>query len=99
MIMSAGEATPTARTPRARPTAARTRSEEQLHVGTENAAVGRAAAQLRGHREREHHGTGGARRGAVESEPVTEDSRDAAVSGQDISKAEHEVTCTPSARR
>jgi uncharacterized protein (TIGR02271 family) len=72
---------------------AMTRSEERLRVGTENAAVGRA--RLRKYVVTENVSTTVPvthEEVRVEREPVTEDNRDAAVAGQDISEAEHEIT-------
>lgn len=71
---------------------AMTRSEEELHVGTERGEAGRA--RLRKHvvtenvtksvpveREEIH----------VEREPITDENRDQALSGEPISESEHEV--------
>ncbi|MFM9500156.1 YsnF/AvaK domain-containing protein [Streptomyces galilaeus] len=72
---------------------AMTRSEEQMHVGTERQAVGRA--RLRKYVVTEEvQQTVPVRHEEVrvEREPVTEASRDDAMAGSDISEAEHEVT-------
>ncbi|MBV9092415.1 MAG: PRC and DUF2382 domain-containing protein [Streptosporangiaceae bacterium] len=72
---------------------AMTRSEERLHVGTENVAAGRA-------RLRKYVVTENVTQTVpvsheevrIEREPITEANRDAALSGPDISEEEHEVT-------
>ncbi len=72
---------------------AMTRSEEQVHVHTQREEVGRA--RLRKYVVTEHvtktvpvsH-----EEVRVEREPITEESRDEALSGPEISEAEHEVT-------
>ena len=72
---------------------AMTRSEERLHVGTENAEVGRA-------RLRKHVVTENVTQTVpvsheevrLEREPVTDANRGQATSGGDISEEEHEVT-------
>ena len=72
---------------------AMTRSEEQLHVGTEKVEAGRA-------RLRKYVVTENVTQTVpvsheevrLEREPVTDANRDAAVSGSDISEEEHEVT-------
>jgi stress response protein YsnF len=72
---------------------AMTRSEEQMHVGTERQAVGRA--RLRKYVVTEEvQQTVPVRHEEVrvEREPVTEANRDDAMAGPDISEAEHEVT-------
>ncbi|MFJ5997004.1 DUF2382 domain-containing protein [Streptomyces sp. NPDC092370] len=72
---------------------AMTRSEERMHVGTERREVGRA--RLRKYVVTEEvQQTVPVRREEVrvEREPITDESRDAALSGPDISEAEHEVT-------
>ncbi|MFF6783849.1 DUF2382 domain-containing protein [Streptomyces sp. NPDC012510] len=72
---------------------AMTRSEEQMRVGTERQAVGRA--RLRKYVVTEEvQQTVPVRHEEVrvEREPVTDASRDAAMAGPDISEAEHEVT-------
>jgi len=72
---------------------AMTRSEEQLHVGTEQVHAG--TARLRKYVVTEdvsktvpvsHEEV------RVEREPITEDNRDAAMSGADLTEEEHEVT-------
>lgn len=72
---------------------AMTRSEERMHVGTERREVGRA--RLRKYVVTEEvQQTVPVRREEVrvEREPITDDNRDAALSGPDITEAEHEVT-------
>lgn len=72
---------------------AMTRSEERMHVGTERREVGRA--RLRKYVVTEDvQQTVPVRREEVrvEREPITDDNRDAALSGPDITEAEHEVT-------
>ncbi|MDG5804037.1 PRC and DUF2382 domain-containing protein [Streptomyces ossamyceticus] len=72
---------------------AMTRSEERMHVGTERSEVGRA--RLRKYVVTEEvQQTVPVRREEVrvEREPITDENRDAALSGPDISEAEHEVT-------
>ena len=72
---------------------AMTRSEERLHVGTENVAAGRA-------RLRKYVVTENVTQTVpvsheevrLEREPITEANRDAALGGTDITEAEHEVT-------
>ncbi|MFF8036349.1 DUF2382 domain-containing protein [Streptomyces sp. NPDC016626] len=71
---------------------AMTRSEERMNVGTERREVGRA--RLRKHVVTEEvQQTVPVRREEVrvEREPITDDNRDAALSGPDITEAEHEV--------
>jgi stress response protein YsnF len=72
---------------------AMTRSEERVDVGTESAAVGRA--RLRKYVVTENVSTTvpvSHEEVRVEREPITGANREAAVSGHDISEAEHEVT-------
>jgi uncharacterized protein (TIGR02271 family) len=72
---------------------AMTRSEERLHVGTENQQVGRA--RLRKYVVTEHVTTTvpvSHEEVRLEREPITEANRDAALAGPDISEEEHEVT-------
>jgi stress response protein YsnF len=72
---------------------AMTRSEEQMHVGTERQEVGRA--RLRKYVVTEEvQKTVPVRHEEVrvEREPVTDANRDDATAGPDISEAEHEVT-------
>ncbi|MFE7647854.1 DUF2382 domain-containing protein [Streptomyces phaeoluteigriseus] len=72
---------------------AMTRSEERMHVGAERHEVGRA--RLRKYVVTEDvQQTVPVRREEVrvEREPITDENRDAALSGPDISEAEHEVT-------
>ncbi|MGP3998868.1 DUF2382 domain-containing protein [Streptomyces sp. 8N706] len=72
---------------------AMTRSEEQMHVGTERQEVGRARLRKYVITE-EQQMTVPVRKEEVrvEREPITDANRDAATSGPDISEAEHEVT-------
>ena len=70
-----------------------TRSEEELHVGTERREAGRA--RLRKYVETENvQETVPVRHEQVrvEREPITDANRDAALSGAEISEEEHEVT-------
>jgi len=70
-----------------------TRSEERLHVGTENVQTGRA--RLRKYVVTETVTTSvpvSHEEVRLEREPITEANRDAAMSGPDISEEEHEVT-------
>lgn len=72
---------------------AMTRSEERMHVGVERRATGRA--RLRKYVVTEEvQQTVPVRHEevVVEREPITEENRDAALSGPDITEAEHEVT-------
>jgi uncharacterized protein (TIGR02271 family) len=72
---------------------AMTRSEEQLRVGTEAQAVGKA--RLRKHVVTEHQQVTvpvSREEVTVEREPITEANRDAAYDGPEISEEEHEVT-------
>jgi uncharacterized protein (TIGR02271 family) len=72
---------------------AMTRSEERMHVGTERREAGRA--RLRKYVVTEEvRQTVPVRREEVrvEREPITDENRDGARSGPDISEAEHEVT-------
>ncbi|MFH8701346.1 DUF2382 domain-containing protein [Streptomyces chartreusis] len=72
---------------------AMTRSEERMHVGIERQETGRA--RLRKYVVTEEvQQTVPVRREEVrvEREPITDETRDAALSGPDISEAEHEVT-------
>lgn len=72
---------------------AMTRSEERMHVGTERREVGRA--RLRKYVVTEEvQQTVPVRREEVrvEREPITDDNMDAALSGPEITEAEHEVT-------
>lgn len=71
---------------------AMTRSEERLHVGTENVPVGRA--RLRKYVVTENVTTTvpvSHEEVRLEREPVTDGNLDSALSGQDITEAEHEV--------
>jgi uncharacterized protein (TIGR02271 family) len=71
---------------------AMTRSEEQLHVGTESVAAGRA--RLRKYVVTENVTTTvpvSHEEVRLEREPITDANRDAALSGADISEEEHEV--------
>jgi uncharacterized protein (TIGR02271 family) len=72
---------------------AMTRSEERLHVGTENVQAGRA--RLRKYVVTETVTTSvpvSHEEVRLEREPITEANRDAALSGAPISEEEHEVT-------
>jgi uncharacterized protein (TIGR02271 family) len=72
---------------------AMTRSEEQLHVGTEHVQAGRA--RLRKYVVTENVTTSvpvSHEEVRVEREPITDANRDAALSGEPISEEEHEVT-------
>ena len=72
---------------------AMTRSEERLHVGTENQPVGRA--RLRKYVVTENVTTTvpvSHEEVRLEREPITDANRDAALAGPDISEEEHEVT-------
>jgi uncharacterized protein (TIGR02271 family) len=72
---------------------AMTRSEERMHVGTERREAGRA--RLRKYVVTEEvQQTVPVRREEVrvEREPITDETRDAALAGPDIREAEHEVT-------
>jgi uncharacterized protein (TIGR02271 family) len=72
---------------------AMTRSEERLHVGTENVVAGRA--RLRKYVVTEQVSTTipvSHEQVRIEREPITDANRGAAVSGPDISEEEHEVT-------
>ena len=72
---------------------AMTRSEDELRVGTQRRATGRA--RLRKHVETENvQETVPVEREEVrvEREPITDANRDAALAGPEISEAEHEVT-------
>jgi uncharacterized protein (TIGR02271 family) len=72
---------------------AMTRSEERLHVGTENVEAGRVRLRKYVVTENVSQTVPVTREEVrVEREPITEANRDAAVSGPDISEAEHEVT-------
>jgi uncharacterized protein (TIGR02271 family) len=71
---------------------AMTRSEERLHVGTESVPVGRA--RLRKYVVTENVTTTvpvSHEEVRLEREPITDANRDAALSGPDITEAEHEV--------
>ena len=72
---------------------AMTRSEEQLHVGTEKVEAGRA--RLRKYVVTEQVTTTvpvSHEEVRLEREPITEGNRDQALSGTDISEEEHEIT-------
>lgn len=72
---------------------AMTRSEERMRVGTERREVGRA--RLRKYVVTEEQETTvpvRKERVRVEREPITDENRDAAMAGPDITEAEHEVT-------
>ncbi|MGK5693810.1 DUF2382 domain-containing protein [Streptomyces sp. URMC 128] len=80
---------PTAATPED----AMTRSEEEMHVGTERREAGRVRLRKYVVTEEEQR-TIPVRHEEVrvEREPITEENRGDALAGQDISEAEHEVT-------
>jgi uncharacterized protein (TIGR02271 family) len=69
-----------------------TRSEEEMHVGTERREAGRARLRKYVVTEQEQR-TIPVRHEEVrvEREPITEENRGDALAGQDISEAEHEV--------
>ncbi|MFD5268283.1 DUF2382 domain-containing protein [Streptomyces sp. NPDC058335] len=72
---------------------AMTRSEEQMHVGVERRETGRA--RLRKYvvtEDVEQTVPVRKEQARIEREPITEANRDAALSGPEISEAEHEVT-------
>jgi uncharacterized protein (TIGR02271 family) len=72
---------------------AMTRSEERMRVGTERREVGRA--RLRKYvvtEEQEMTVPVRKERVRVEREPITDENRDQAMAGPDITEAEHEVT-------
>ncbi|WP_030621844.1 DUF2382 domain-containing protein [Streptomyces sclerotialus] len=72
---------------------AMTRSEEQLHVGTERREVGRARLRKYVVTEEVQRTVPVTREEVrIEREPITDANRDAAMTGPDISEAEHEVT-------
>ncbi|MGC0337851.1 DUF2382 domain-containing protein [Streptomyces sp. SLBN-8D4] len=72
---------------------AMTRSEEQMHVGTERQEVGRARLRKYVVTEEVQQTVPVRHEEArIEREPVTEANRDDATAGPDISEAEHEVT-------
>jgi uncharacterized protein (TIGR02271 family) len=72
---------------------AMTRSEERMNVGTTTEQAGRARLRKYVVTEDVQQSVPVSREKVrVEREPVTEANRDAAMSGPDISEAEHEVT-------
>jgi len=72
---------------------AMTRSEERLNVGTETHEAGRARLRKYVVTENVQHTVPVSReRVRVEREPITDANREQALSGPDISEAEHEVT-------
>jgi uncharacterized protein (TIGR02271 family) len=72
---------------------AMTRSEEQVHVGTERVETGRARLRKYVVTENVTKTVPVSREEVrVEREPITDDNRDAALSGGDITEEEHEVT-------
>jgi uncharacterized protein (TIGR02271 family) len=72
---------------------AMTRSEEELRVGTEKTERGRARLRKYVTTEQQTVSVPVTREEVrVEREPITEENRDAATSGPDISEDEHEVT-------
>ncbi|MFD5257975.1 PRC and DUF2382 domain-containing protein [Streptomyces bobili] len=75
------------------PDGAMTRSEEQMHVGVERRETGRA--RLRKYvvtEDVEQTVPVRKEQARIEREPITEANRDAALTGPEISEAEHEVT-------
>jgi uncharacterized protein (TIGR02271 family) len=74
---------------------AMTRSEERLRVGKERAETGRARLRKYVETEDVHETVPVSREEVrVEREPITDANRDEAMSGPEISEAEHEVTLT-----
>jgi uncharacterized protein (TIGR02271 family) len=74
---------------------AMTRSEEQLRVGTEKQEVGRARLRKYVETEQEQVSVPVTKEKVrLETEPITDGNRDAALGGADISEEEHEVTLT-----
>ena len=72
---------------------AMTRSEEELHVGTERQAAGQARLRKYVVTEDVEETVPVQRETArVEREPITDDNVDAAMSGPEITESEHEVT-------
>ncbi len=72
---------------------AMTRSEERLHVGTEQVAAGRARLRKRVVTENVSQTIPVSHEEVrVEREPITDANRDQALSGADITEEEHEVT-------
>jgi uncharacterized protein (TIGR02271 family) len=72
---------------------AMTRSEEQLHVGTQQVETGKA--RLRKHIVSEQVQTSvpvSSERATIEREPITEANRGEALTGGDLTEEEHEVT-------
>jgi uncharacterized protein (TIGR02271 family) len=72
-----------------------TRSEEQVHAGTEKVTAGKA--RLRKWVETEDVNVTvpvAKEKARLETEPITEANRDSALAGPDISEDEHEVTLT-----
>ena len=74
---------------------AMTRSEERLHVGTEQVETGRARLRKYIVTENVERTVPVSREEVrIEREPITEGNRDAALSGPELSEEEHEVTLT-----
>jgi uncharacterized protein (TIGR02271 family) len=74
---------------------AMTRSEEELHVGTEQREAGRVRLRKYVTTEQVSKTVPVTKEQVrVEREPITDTNRDQAMSGPDISEAEHEVTVT-----
>jgi uncharacterized protein (TIGR02271 family) len=72
---------------------AMTRSDEELHVGTEARETGRARLRKYVTTEQETRAVPVQREGArIEREPITDDNVEQAMRGPEISEAEHEVT-------
>jgi uncharacterized protein (TIGR02271 family) len=72
---------------------AMTRSEERLNVGTETVATGKARLRKWVETERQQVEVPVRKEKVrLESEPITDENRDAALSGADITEDEHEVT-------
>jgi stress response protein YsnF len=70
-----------------------TRSEEELHVGTESRETGRARLRKHVTTEEESKTVGlTSERARVEREPITDSNREQALGGEEISEGEHEVT-------
>jgi len=74
---------------------AMTRSEEQLHVGTEQVEAGRARLRKYVVTEQQQVSVPVSREEVrIEREPITDANMDAALSGPDLSEEEHEVVLT-----
>ncbi len=96
----AGQSSGTPAAPPARPASSSaddsmTRSEERLQVGTERVETGRARLRKYVVTENVSKTVPVSREEVrVEREPITEANRDAALSGEELSEQEHEVTLT-----